>query len=297
MTRIIGDDDRFLGHFVDQRPSVYAGFSSLSAMMSYVESIPKHARRAGAWNNDNEKFYGSRSVSHAMQIARDGWQEGVQNARKVADSISISQAQGKRRIRAVAGGNVNVGRLLSGNPKHMTQRRKLDGRRVMTLFVGIGSAALVPAQAFIARAAAVAAICDIAETQGYSCEIVMISNQARDLPPARNRSALQTVVTVKSAGERFNLDDLVFALGHPSYFRRFTFAICAAQDDLREIHGNMGYGNDMFTKTHVPGPSEIHIPFLSIPQWRAMEETEDMLKIAQEMLRKINVFGLPIDIS
>ena len=288
--KIIGDDAQHVNRFCDQNPAVYAGFSSLGAMTDYLATIPKHMHGEGH-DKSMPDWYGSRDMPHALQIARDGWPEGVQKAQEVADQISTAATRSKRRTRAVAGGSVSIGRLLSGNPKCMTTRRRVTGRKVVTMFVGTGNAALVPARAMIARAAAIAAICNVAEIAGYSCEIVMIGNQSRSLT-SRNQSMLQTVVTVKHAGERFNLSDMVFALGHPSYFRRFTFAICSAQNECKSIWHTQGYAGEMFTDDWTPAPGEIHIPFLSIEAWRNMREKQDVFKMAMEMIHKNDFFGL-----
>ncbi|MDT9703008.1 hypothetical protein, partial [Streptomyces sp. P17] len=58
----------------------------------------------------------------------------------------------------------------------------------------------------------------------------------------------QTAVTLKHAGEKLNLDDLVFALGHPSFLRRFNFACVSQAVECREIWSSQGMPRSAFGK-------------------------------------------------
>jgi hypothetical protein len=288
---IYGDDQTYLNYFKDKNPLAFFGFSNLGNMVKFIEEIPTEKRagkRDAGWSG-GENWHGTPNMSAAINLARDAWRDGVQNAARVLEFLNLEHATARRRSYAVAGGNVNVGRLLAGNPMHMIKRPKKPGRRVITLFVENTASAYINAENLIVRAAVVAAIADILERQGYSCAIVSVTMQAMS---SSGSPGAQTAVTLKHAGERLNIDDVVFALGHPSFLRRFNFACVSQSDECRSIWSTQGFPVAAFNSHHPCGRNEFYVKHLSknIPRG-------DLEKMALEMLPSIVPDGLPLEIS
>lgn len=291
-TTIYGDDPRYLNYFKDKNPISFFGFSNLAAMVKLIEGIPL-AKRTGSrdqgFETSDPKWAGTPDMSAAIDLARNGWQEGVDNAARVVEFLNLEHATARRRAHSVAGGAVSVGRMLAGNPKHMVKRPKQPGRRVITLFVENTASASINARNLTVRAAVVTALADILERSGYSCEIVSVTIQARNFGGA---PGAQTAVTLKNAGEKLNIGDLSFSLGHPSFLRRFNFACVSQADELRSIWSTQGFPASAFNSQHPTGRNEFYIKHLT-----NNVKNGPLEQMALEMLPLIKPDGLPLEIE
>lgn len=289
---VYGDDERYLNHFKDKNPTAFFGFSSINEMCKFVESIPHDKRtgnRAAGWEA-NKNWAASRDMAHAIDLARNGWNEGIENAAKILDMFNVEHAVQRRRRFDVAGGSVSVGRLLAGNPAHMVKRLKQPGRKVVTLFVENVASAYINADSLTVRAAIVAAFADIMERNGYSCEIVAMSIVAGDF--GNTKPGAHTVVTVKHAGEKLNINDLAFTLGHPSFLRRLSFACVSQCDELRDLWSTQGYPTEAFNKYHPLGRNEFAIRHL-----KENIKGETLEERARKMLPLVKPRNLPLEIG
>lgn len=278
-TAVYGDDPTYLNYFRDQNPTAFFGFSSLYELIKHVAAIDParigHARGRG-WENrySERKWFGTADMNEALKLARDGWKEGLDGLTE----LEIPQAERPRRSRAVSGGNVNIGRMLSGDPRHMNRRAKQPGQRTITLFVETFMSAAIDPDNAIIRARLVAAMADALERQGYSCEIVAV------LTTSSYRSVgHQAAVTLKASGERLNLLDVIFALGHPSFFRRLLFACVGAADECESTWSSQGTPSTAFDNSHPCRKNEFYVRQLSIEGQNRFERTGgeplDMLPI------------------
>lgn len=280
--RVYGDDQRYLNYFKDKNPLSFFGFSSVGAMVDFIERIPREKRtgaRDEGFETRNTTWTGTPSMSAAIDLARNGWQKGADDAARVLETLDVEHALERRRSYAVAGGAVSVGRMLAGNPAHMIKRPKLPGRRVITLFTDYAASYRIKPENLLVRAACVAAIADILESSGYSCEIVAVSSGRRPT----DKPAMQFAVTVKQAGEKLNVSDAAFALGHPSFLRRFQFACVCQADELERYWSNQGMPTDSFGELE---RNEFYIRKLD-------KNINDPVK----MLQAIKPDGLPIEIG
>lgn len=291
-SNLYGDDPTYHNHFADQNPSAFFGFSSLAAFTDYVDGQPLHVTRdpgRTGWDTDvlSQAFSGTASMSEAVKIARQGWGEGVDRALDMIDRLSLANPRVRRRKPSLAGGVVNVGRMLSGDPAHMVRRPKQPGTKVVTFFVEAGCSGVINASTMAHRAAAIGAMIDIMEQVGYSCTVVATDTSLGH----DDRAKYQLTVTVKESGERLNLSDLMFALGHPSFLRRLSFATCCSVGETRSIWTGQGAPSNAFDEDHPCGPGEFYVPVLTSTQQRAL--TDDPLS----MIPFVTPANLPIVIE
>lgn len=241
---IHGNDETWLGQFA-KRPTAFFGFASFADMLDFVEATPDDKRRAcpDGWRKRAGDWAGSKDMQHCLDLARNGWRDGVTKAKLAAEVIEGDHAQARQRTHGIAGGRVNVGRMLSGSPVHMVHRPRRDGVKVITLLVDVWMASGISAEDAIIRAACVAAMCDVLENGGYSCEIVAVGSAFS------GGSRMQIATNIKQAGDALNLEDVTFALGHPSMLRRLCFAVAANEPRLSRFWGSMGYQEAAFVDT------------------------------------------------
>lgn len=257
---VYGNDPTYLNRFAPQNPHAFFGFSSLGKMVKYIEGLPRHHAidpdRSG-WESGNAAWIGTDSMGEALDIARKGWPEGADAAQRIIDRLTLDKPRIRRHKPSVAGGIVNVGRLLSGDPRHMVLRPKQPGKKIVTLFVEAGCSGAINTGTLIRRAAIIGAIVDMMENEGYSCTIV-----ATDTSIDGGKTLYQLAVTLKESGERLSLGDLMFALGHPSFLRRFSFAVCASVPETKQIWSSQGSPSNAFNAAHPCGSNEFYVPVM-----------------------------------
>jgi hypothetical protein len=278
-TQHFGDDRTYFNYFEDQDPSAFFGFTSLRAFADYVAAIDRPEpddilRDDSAWRESELRtaFTGTADMAHALDLARNGWMDGM----GVTSKLEVDGAQSKRRFNSMAGGTVNVGRMLSGDPRHMVNRKRQPGLRNIRLFVAGGMWRGIGQSIAIFRALIIGAMVDLLEQQQYRCEIIAV-NCAGHMG-FNNGAHSQFAIRLKDAGENLNLLDITFALGHPSFSRRLMFA-CA--DVIPECN-SFGKNNTVraaFSDNHPCGENEFYIP--AIGPFEASCLDDDPMSILQ----------------
>lgn len=297
-TNMFGDDQTWFNYFADQNPVAYFGFTSLSALAHCVESIPQSIvrdetnDRNGAWERGRFEWYASECMPDAIGIARDGWSEGVELAQEVHEKLIGRHAVQRRRKHSVSGGSVNIGRLLAGNPDHMISRPKQPGKKIVTFFTESSFANSIKSEHIIIRAALIAAIVDILEANGFSCEIVATANTVH-----RRKPSWQIVTVLKAAGETLALNDIVFALGHTSYFRRLNLGLMALDPDLIDVWESGGMPSDAFTKKHPTKPNEIYIGRIEHSDRFKIDNDAPLITKAMQIFDIVFKQNLPIELN
>lgn len=230
--------------------SFYAEFLSISELLAFTETTPDEVRygtndRNAGFNTDPKwsKLFGTASMPEAIALVANGWSEGVAIAREVSDLLTGAISVRRRRANVVAGGTVNVGRMLAGNPVHMRARVRQPANKVITLVNDLAFPGGISAKAIGVRAGIFAAVADELENNGYSCEIL---NVTRSIAGAGN---FVTVSRIKTAGEKLNITDAMFALGHPSFQRRFMFNVKNHVAEFASAYSNQGTPGKLDTDT------------------------------------------------
>lgn len=286
--RIYGDDPTYHNHFAPRNPCAFFGFSSLRAFTDYIADIPNrvpNATNRNGWEKGRASFNGTETMRDAIVLARDGWAEGAEKAADLIDQLYVDRPEVRRRKPSMVGGSVSVGRMLAGDPMHMIKRVKQPGQKIFTFFVEAGCSAGIKPETMITRAAIVGAIVDLMEHQGYSCNIVATDTSLDN----HGKPVYQLAVTIKESGERLSIADAIFALGHPSFLRRFGFAATSSAIECRSIWEDMGAPANAFTRSHPCRSNEFYVPVLL----RNMKEDESLF----DFVKLIEPKGLPIEIK
>ncbi len=267
-TNIFGDDPTWFNEFRDQNPISFFGFSSLSELVKYLEALPHNKRNGQGWTGRDREWTQTECMADAFDIARNGWADGVELARELHELLIGQHAKERRRKHSIAGGSVNIGRMLAGNPAHMISRPKREGKKIITLFVEGFMSSGIDAENAVIRAALIGAITDILEMNGYSCEIVSITTAVtvRGYQPA-----YQVATTLKIAGEALNLNDVIFALGHPAYFRRLVFGCVGSDNDLQSTWPSMGMPSRAFDNEHPLSANQLYVDKIGLQHQRKID--------------------------
>lgn len=276
----IGDDLTYLGWFADNDPLVFAGYSSLGKFVDHVAGLepPTEEHMSDLGWIQKPEFAGTESMAEAVSIARYGWIDAL----TVADRLLPPVPLVKRRARSLAGGRVNVGRMLAGAPDHMVRRKRQPGHKIITLFIETIMRKGIGINTAIVRVVAVVAIIDQLEQSGYSCNLIAVdTTRRRDL-----KAEFQLTIRLKEAGERLNLSDISFALGHPSFTRRLVNAHHGHIPSCSLKAGFSAFIGFAFDDDHQPPRDHYYIP-------QPMKNITDVW----EMIEAITPEGLPITLK
>lgn len=269
-TYIYGDDLTYFGAFDNGAPMTFFGFSSLPKLVEFVNTeAVKHrssvdAHRRNCWSITQHWLEKSlvMSMAHATELAMDGWAEGVAEAEEFIASLDREHARQRRRQYNVAGGGVNVGRMLAGNPVHMTRRRKQEGRKNIRVFVNVGMLSRIKPAFARFRAIAVAAGIELLERSGHRCELIAYSGN--QYATGAHGFAVEVACVLKQPHEKLDLNSIIFALGHPAFLRRMIFALRTIDGRHTSLWLGMGISCPAFTNNHVFAPNEFYLEHAQI---------------------------------
>lgn len=176
--------------------------------------------RTSDWN-------GRATYGEAVDFARLGWPEGA----KLAEAALANAARHVIRFTAptthfdVAGEEPDIARYLSGSPDCMTYQGEEQSRSrpVLRIMIEGWNSAYVTGEQMQRRGAAILAHVDAIEAAEIRCEIILRFASKNPDGRAKSFSGMVTDVTLKEAGEHFDLDRCAFAMVHPASLRRLHF--------------------------------------------------------------------------
>jgi hypothetical protein len=167
------------------------------------------------------------SWDDALDAYRGGWAEGAKKAYDLAETIKLTPTATRQALkRSVVGGHPNVGAYLAGSPVNMWQvsRQDAKGRPFVHLYCQINYLARVDASTAFDRGCALVALADALETAGCRVKITGIDNTEALGGRSKGRMYCSTY-GLKEYGERLDVDNIIFTLAHPAFYRRICFAI------------------------------------------------------------------------
>ena len=187
-----------------------------------------------------EDFTGTSSFSEACELATEGWPDGrwkvAQAVEAIWDSGAAEISSGKLAEYDVAGYLPDVPSYVAGDPCHMINLGEEEGSApVIKILINISASCAIPPKALMNRAASLAALVDVIEGRGSSCEVSVVDGSGcncevkADMKRGdshKNQRVWYGITNVKSADVPIDLAQMAFTVGHPSMLRRLMFAAC-----------------------------------------------------------------------
>lgn len=296
MTGFYGDDETYLNYFADKNPLAFYGFSSFDNLIEFVSivdrlKIQSTEDRAAGWSRGSPKFYGTATFSEALDLAKNGWVEGAEKAHKITELMTVDHAQKKARVYSTVGGSVNIPKMLSGNPMHMKRKAKRDKIKTVTVFVNCAMLAAVSQEISNFKASVICGVVDLIERNGYSCELIAITTSNT----RNNRAGFQSATILKNAGEKLNIENVVFALGHTAFFRRICFSLNGMAKECKPLWSYMGVTAQSFNKENPTKSNEIYIDRLTPDLSNDLETIDDDLQRVDRLIKELVPF--PINLT
>lgn len=217
-------------------------FDSLYDMAQYAKANPKPLSS----QEGTESFTGSASLQEACDLAMQGWAECRPEVDALVDDLEerIAGVLSDHFVvqHDVTGADVNVGLFMSGEPECMMQfvqePEARMGRVVKVLVNGVTNAS-TPKESILKRGAGVIALVNTLHLMGVGVELWFESPIV-----GTDKRTYSTVCKLHDSEQPLDIDNVMFALAHPSMLRRLVFSVqerSSTQVKQRAQRGQ-GYG-------------------------------------------------------
>lgn len=263
-------------------------FSSLSELIQWNRSPCEVWEKTRASNRENRFWAGTEDYAEAEKLATDGWLEGARNIKRYTDAFFSkisSRVQATEMHRTVEPGIMfDVGSYCAGAPDHWLSEEThiVDGlgNRVLVMNCNIAASGSVSTGTIIARGGVIVATVQALELAGYSVELNLVHKVTADYG---HKWMQETHVCLKASDQPVNLDELAFALTHPSMLRRILFHLmehCPSLQLCKKLYDGYGYPSNVSKADQ----SDIYFSSMHasdsvwLDEKRALERILEMLK-------------------
>lgn len=253
-------------------------FDSLESMLVKAEAptdMPQYARSSET--RGERDWSGTDSLAEAFKLARFGWPEGrekMQPMKRRVEELVRQRVNSRQEVLwDVAGSVVDVGRFCGGEPENMMYFEPMptDGKgRIVKLSVNVTASAGIKAENIFWRGAAIIALVDLLESNGFSVEIEACDGRRG------GGMKLEYRVPVKVPGYALDEDRLTFVLASPAFLRRILFAVNEREPEAvrRAIGIGGGYGVPCEV-TQKPSGEDTGICLQSLKLWERTFDGEE----------------------
>lgn len=180
-----------------------------------------------AWSSISEDdghtwAYGISHYEKAAEILTHGWNEGREKLIKTAETLNltnvINTGVGYRTRLADEGEEVDVGKFLEQEDDYFWNFVAPE-QNVINIHLMEAVSCNVDAAVIERKGLAVAALCQILESNGYSVNLVAVTSISNRSMDKRFRER----IIVKRAEDPLDLSRIAFVLAHPAYNRKIMF--------------------------------------------------------------------------
>ena len=217
--------------------------SKFDSLREFIDYASDNKDRGDSDTDDTYFTGGTSSLDEAVNMARQGWDAVRPTVDKmlteISDSFGERFAKVNRTTVGMTGGAVHMGRFLAGRPDHMVGFRRMPSTRhgkVVRIVVDYGANSRVTAEQMQKRGCTLTVLVDALATLGLSVEL-----WGETTVTVNNDLSHTTLVKLHDSREPMDINDMMFALAHPSMLRRLTFSVRERAVGKTKIRG-AGYG-------------------------------------------------------
>lgn len=224
-------------------------FDSLSSFADYVEP-PSETDAEPNRNSSRDAashWNGGVTFEQAIEFARHGWSEEHEALEGMLQGLNVTleetMATTFETVWSVEGGAVDMDRFLSGEPENMVMFQTTNAtakNQVVKILVSTGVLSDVDADSIRLRGLAVCCLIEMVQRSGKAVELWAESTASK---AGRHPVRHTTLVKVKEAGSYLDLDQIMFAMVHPSWHRRMVFSCREHEPANIRVRGGFGGGH------------------------------------------------------
>lgn len=214
----------------DKLPHNHVALCNWDEMLFVVNEHNLRVRADDGYESKREgqaEFFGTATLKAALDLARDGWPEGLAMIH-AGLAVNLAPVHGTPRVRYdVAGAFPNVPRYVAGDMFHMRDKgEEFNHKPVVTILVPAAVSAIVTVKQRLNQGMALVRMIDTLENSGRRCEVLLYDRAGNSRDPRTCNHWYETRVIVKEASQPLDLDRLAFASMHMAQSRRMGFALC-----------------------------------------------------------------------
>lgn len=274
-------------------------FSTWNEFVSYVDKTPcempdaTRASRHSTNGEDYTQFTKAKSWDHIMQLARDGWPEGLARSKSITKALFDKVSEMIERIDVkhdIEGHAIDVSRYLDGEPECWLKFENViqeaeAGHKLIKLTFNVTVSAGVSTEVIIRKGATISALVELLEYAGHRVELTIVDSSGnRRLNPEGGpvKPIATFIVRLKEFDQNLDMGLVTYALCHPSVARGLMFsAMELSPKEIRQLIGVEGSFNFYGTPTDIDKKDrgDIHIPhsYMFEKQWQSTELAEKWL--------------------
>jgi len=279
-------------------------FYEYDQFLNYVDWSGNESQR-GSHGTTPEiiKHTQTHNFEEAMNLARFGWVDGLKQISKIPP-IQLPRIESLRPSYEVqtqydiAGGAVNIGKYLAGEPDCMRRMQIPSGHdipsRIQKILIVNNSYLHTTIQSIIQYGSMIYQIIDALEMANIRTEITFTAHANKmAMFYETDYDFYEKYIKIKNAGDRMSPEKLLFVLAHPSFFRR----LCSSEGERNpsSIRNKFGFKKSCGYGAYIPTwqPPEsmmrdtilIHTPGSQDQACALLRRVEDLIKSQYEKMR------------
>lgn len=223
-------------------PTVKVHYDNIPDLLQYFEEFKE--RDGGSTKPPDKSWDMGAGWEGALKLAKTGWKQGTAEIMsKVKEIKNMDCSEKGGFMWDVTGEILDIGSFCAGDPEHWLQPMDIDTQPVYRICVNICCSCNVTAKQFANRGAAVIALVDKLQESGgiVELDVVMVDESPEGYGHDKSRSIESLELWHHFGASPLDVDMASFAIGHPAYFRRLSFA--AIEVATRATTGCGGYGH------------------------------------------------------
>ncbi len=276
----------------------YHEFDSWTSFVDHCALTPTDlATNRDSRDTGKEGWTGTDTYNDAVNLARNGWTKGVEEAKKISGEIEAklySLVQYPTVNYDVTGELLDVGRFCSGEPEHwgFWEYNLVEGPGTKHVYIVVNAVAScnVDAKVMMKRGSAVAALINLLELAGHRCKVDVLC-------AIRGSSFHYEIRTnVKAYDEPLDLDRVTYAVAHPSILRRHVFSameVLPDQSEREKLGVSYSYGHPTETRGE---KGDVYFPAMSSGDYR-WESTESACQWVNEELIRLGIIKNNLEVA
>ena len=241
-------------------------------------------------------FFGVSSINEASKLASQGWPEGRAKFNAIAEAINVQSHILKPEIvyDVTGDGGYDMARVIEGIPECAMDWRETETKeanangRIIKIVFNCVTSGMVSTKIIETRGAAVMALIDALEQSGRRVELDIVYYIGTS--NTRINKVHKISVPLKTLDHAAQVDQIIYALAHPSFMRVFMFS-------LLSLAGKNGYDSADRTcgsfgkEAQYPLEADIVIGsgYGLDSQWRSVENAKAWL------IETLHSFGVKLD--
>lgn len=249
-------------------------YDSVGDWVDHVCAVTKDGHRSHV---GGEEFTGTKTWDEAVGLALYGWKEGLELLH--GEYVELSEHLMKENEQTayrwdLTGLALDIPTMLTGNPEHWLNAVPITARKGIRIEVNISTSGATNQGAIIKRGAAICALIDSLQEHGYIVELSLIDIGLNVM------HSNDGYVSIEIGQTPLDMDQVAFAIAHPSSLRRLAFA---SHEFLFNTDDCGGYGCPSNDPRPLP-PQTLRIPCLEFSESKKFSTVESSAKWVKEQV-------------